>query len=54
MVGCNAYGVNNPQVYIGGAGQKFDAEGRFTDEPGRVLIGQLLEALVKLGTKLKA
>ena len=54
MVGCNAYGVNNPQVYIGGAGQKFDAEGRFTDEPGRVLIGQLLEALVKLGTKLKS
>jgi len=54
MVGCNAWGVNNPQVYIGGAAQKFDAEGRFTDEPGRVLIGQLLEALVKLGTKLKA
>ncbi len=54
MVGCNAYGVNNPQVYIGGAGQKFDASGRFTDEAGRVLIGQLLEALVKLGTKLKS
>jgi chromate reductase len=54
MVGCNAYGVNNPQVYIGGSAQKFDASGRFTDEPGRVLIGQLLEALVKLGTKLKS
>ena len=54
MVGCNAYGVNNPQVYIGGAAQKFDATGRFTDEAGRVLIGQLIEALVKLGTKLKS
>ena len=53
MVGCNAYGVNNPQVYIGGAAQKFDASGRFNDEAGRALIVQLLEALVKLGTKLK-
>ena len=54
MVGANAYGVNNPQVYIGNSAQKFDAVGRFTDEPGRVLITQLIEALVKLGTKLKA
>ena len=54
MVSCNGYGVNSPQVYIGGAAQKFDATGRFTDEAGRVLIGQLIEALVKLGTKLKS
>jgi chromate reductase len=54
MVGINAFGVNNPQVLISGASQKFDAEGKFTDQPGRDLIRQLIEALVKLGTKLKA
>jgi chromate reductase len=54
MVGINAYGVNNPQVYINNAAQKFDASGRFTDEAGRDLIRQLIEALVKLGHKLKS
>src|SRR4051794_14139281 len=54
MVGVNAYGVNNPQVYISGAAQKFDADGKFTDQAGRDLIRQLIESLVKLGTKLKS
>ena len=54
MVGMNAYGVNNPQVYISNAAQKFDADMRYTDEPGRDLLRQHIEAIVKLGTKLKA
>ena len=53
MVGVNAYGVNNPQVYINNAAQKFDASGRYTDEAGRELIRQLIENLAKLGGKLK-
>lgn len=54
MVGMNAFGVNNPQVYISNAAQKFDADLRYTDEAGRDLLRQLIEAVVKLGTKLKA
>ena len=54
MVGVNAFGVNNPQVYINNAAQKFDASGRYTDEAGRELIRQLIESLVKLGHKLRS
>jgi chromate reductase len=54
MVSLNGFGVNTPQIYINNAAQKFDAELRYTDEAGRDLLRQLLEALVKLGTKLKA
>ena len=54
MVGVNAYPVNVPQVMIAGAAQKFDAEGRLTDQPARDLISQHLQALVKLAHKLKA
>jgi chromate reductase len=54
LVGLNAYGVNQPQVHISGASQKFDAQGKFTDQPGRDLIRQLLEALVKLANRMKA
>ena len=54
MVGVNAFGVNAPQVYINNAAQKFDASGKYTDEAGRDLVRQLIEAIVKLGTTLKA
>ena len=37
--------VNKPEVFIGAAQTKFDAEGRFTDEVGRGLIRDLLVAL---------
>jgi chromate reductase, NAD(P)H dehydrogenase (quinone) len=54
LIGVNAFCVNNPQIFIAGAAQKFDAEGKYIDEPGRVLIRQLIEALMKLAGKLKA
>src|SRR6266849_991018 len=37
--------LNRPEVLIGQAQTKFDAEGRFTDEVGRGLISDLLVAL---------
>jgi chromate reductase len=37
--------INKPEVLIGQAQTKFDAEGRFTDEVGRGLIHDLLVAL---------
>jgi len=37
--------LNKPEVFIGIAQTKFDAEGRFTDEVGRGLIRDLLVAL---------
>ncbi len=37
--------INKPEVIVAGAAQKFDAEGRFTDEMGKGLIRDLLLAL---------
>lgn len=42
----NLHFVNKPEVMVGAAHTKFDAEGRLTDELARKLIGQLLENLV--------
>jgi chromate reductase, NAD(P)H dehydrogenase (quinone) len=39
--------LNKPEVFIGVAHTKFDAEGAFTDEVGRGLIRDLLVALVE-------
>jgi chromate reductase len=39
--------VNTPSVMIGQAAEKFDAQGRLTDEATRELIGKLLGALVE-------
>jgi len=41
----NAYALNKPEVMISGAGSKFDAEGRLTDETSRKLIAQQVAAL---------
>lgn len=38
--------LNKPEVMVGAAHTKFDAEGRLTDELARKLIGQLLAGLV--------
>ncbi len=54
LVATNSYAVNNPQVVIGGAPQKFDESGKFNDPMGRDLIKQLLEAMVKLAKQLRA
>lgn len=40
--------VNQPEVMIGNAAQRFDADGRLTDEPTRQFIRKLLGALVQL------
>lgn len=41
----NMFPVNKPEVLIAQAGNKFDAQGKLTDQPTRELIGQLLVAL---------
>jgi len=43
----NALVMNTPSVMIGQAAEKFDAQGRLTDETTRGLIGKLLGALVE-------
>ena len=40
--------VNQPEVMIGNASQRFDQDGRLTDEPTRQYIQKLLGALVQL------
>jgi chromate reductase, NAD(P)H dehydrogenase (quinone) len=40
------YAVNQPEVMIAGAAQRFDAQGNLTDEGSRKLIQQLLQNLV--------
>jgi chromate reductase, NAD(P)H dehydrogenase (quinone) len=43
----NALVVNTPSVMIGQAAEKFDGEGRLTDEATREMIGKLLGALAE-------
>jgi len=40
--------VNQPEVMIGNAAQRFDQDGRLSDEPTRKIIQKLLLALVQL------
>ena len=42
------HAVNQPEVMIGNASERFDAEGNLTDETTKKLIRQLLEKLVDL------
>lgn len=42
----NIFAVNQPEVMIGSAQDKFDAEGNLTDETTKKLIRQLLENLI--------
>jgi chromate reductase len=44
----NMHAVNRPEVMIGTASQRFDAEGNLTDEAAKKLIRQLIEELAKL------
>jgi len=53
MSGLNVYMVNLPHVYLGGAAQKFDANGKLTDQAARDFIKQLLENLRDLTLRLK-
>jgi chromate reductase, NAD(P)H dehydrogenase (quinone) len=42
----NMHPLNKPEVMIGTAAQRFDAQGNLTDETSRKLVGQLLAGLV--------
>ena len=46
MVFLNMYPINQPEVMIGNASERFDAEGNLTDETTKDLIRQLLQNLM--------
>ena len=46
MVFLNMFPVNQPEVMIGNASERFDAEGNLTDDASKDLIRQLLQSLV--------
>jgi chromate reductase len=43
----NMFPVNQPEVMIANASERFDAEGNLTDETTKDFIRQLLQSLVK-------
>ena len=47
MVFLNMFPINQPEVMIGNAGEKFDEQGNLTDETTRDFIRQLLQSLVE-------
>ncbi|HQU92313.1 MAG TPA: NAD(P)H-dependent oxidoreductase [Pyrinomonadaceae bacterium] len=53
MVFLNMFPINKPEVMIGNAGSRFDAEGNLTDEPTEQFIRQMLENLIAWAKKLK-
>ena len=46
MVFLNMFPINQPEVMIGNAGEKFDEQGNLTDEKTREFIRQLLQSLI--------
>jgi chromate reductase, NAD(P)H dehydrogenase (quinone) len=46
MVFLNMFPINQPEVMIGNASQRFDGSGTLTDEKSKELIGKLLQSLV--------
>lgn len=46
MVFLDMFPVNQPEVMIGNASERFDAEGNLTDDASKELIRQLLQSLV--------
>jgi chromate reductase len=51
LIGQDMPVVNQPEVMIGSAAQRFDENGRLNDEPTRLLIRGLLFSLVQLARK---
>jgi chromate reductase, NAD(P)H dehydrogenase (quinone) len=47
MVFLNMFPINQPEVMIGNASERFDAEGNLTDDTTKDLTRQLLQSLVK-------
>ena len=54
LVGLGMPTVNQPEVMIGNAGERFDANGVLTDEKTKAMIGKLLKSLVTLTLQSKA
>lgn len=50
----NVYPLNQPEVFIANASQKFDAGGNVTDEKTKEMITRLLTALVEWSKKFKS
>jgi chromate reductase len=48
----NMFLINKPEVFITRAGEKFDQYGNLADEPTRVIIRQMTDALIKLTLRL--
>jgi chromate reductase len=53
MVFLDMHPINRPEVMIGTATEKFDENGKLTDEPTRKQIGRAVEALVQWTRRLK-
>ena len=49
----NVFSVNQPEVMIGNAPQRFDAQGNLTDETTKKFIRQLLQSLVELTRRIR-
>jgi chromate reductase len=49
----NIHTVNKPEVMVNYAPEKFDADGRLKDEKARRLIGDMIESLIALTTRMK-
>jgi len=49
----NAHILNRPEVFIGGAPSKFDAEGKLTDQPTRDIVAAMLVAFKAWIAKLR-
>lgn len=50
----NAYALNQPEVLIANAAQKFDGAGNLTDEKTKEMIKRLLDALVSWAQRFKS
>jgi chromate reductase len=49
----NKYPVNRPEIMVGNAAEKFDAEGRLLDASTKDLMAELLKGLVDWTLRLK-
>jgi len=49
----NVYAINKPEVMIGNAAERFDAQGNLSDETSKKLIRQLLQNLVEFAERLR-
>jgi chromate reductase len=49
----NVYAINQPEVMIGNAAERFDAHGNLRDETSKKLIRQLLQNLVDWTDRLR-